>query len=107
MALWDIYGKQTGKPIYQLLGGSLRDEIEYFFYLNGTNLNSLREQCEEGIGKGYTVFYLKVGVNQDKEEEMIKLIRSVIGPKNRIRLDANMSWNIAQAKRLIGLWHNK
>jgi L-alanine-DL-glutamate epimerase-like enolase superfamily enzyme len=107
MALWDIYGKQTGKPIYQLLGGSLRDEIEYFFYLNGTNLDSLREQCEEGIGKGYTVFYLKVGVNQDKEEEMIKLIRSVIGPKNRIRLDANMSWNIVQAKRLIGLWHNK
>ena len=63
MALWDIYGKQTGKPIYQLLGGSLRDEIEYFFYLNGTNLDSLREQCEEGIGKGYTVFYLKVGFN--------------------------------------------
>ena len=33
MALWDIYGQETGIPIYKLLGGNLRDEVNYFLFL--------------------------------------------------------------------------
>ena len=98
MALWDIYGKQTNKPIYELLGGSLRDQVNYFYYLTWTNINNLIEQCEDGVTKGYDVFYLKIGKNEKLEEEMIKTVRNTIGPDRKIRLDTNMSWNIPQAK---------
>ena len=107
MALWDIYGKQTNKPIYELLGGSLRDQVNYFYYLTWTNIKSLIKQCEDGVTKGYDVFYLKIGKDEKLEEEMIKTVRNTIGPDRKIRLDTNMSWNIPQAKRLINQWHEK
>ena len=107
MALWDIYGKQVNKPIYQLLGGSLRDEVSYFYYLTWTDINDLIKQCQDGINKGYDVFYLKIGKDETLEEEMVKVVRETIGPSKKIRLDTNMSWNIPQAKKLINKWHEK
>jgi L-alanine-DL-glutamate epimerase-like enolase superfamily enzyme len=107
MALWDIYGKQVNKPIYQLLGGSLRDEVSYFYYLTWTDINDLIKQCQDGINKGYDVFYLKIGKDEVLEEEMVKVVRETIGPSKKIRLDTNMSWNIPQAKKLINKWHEK
>lgn len=80
MALWDIYGKQVNKPIYQLLGGSLREEVSYFYYLTWTNINDLIKQCEDGVNKGYDVFYLKIGKDEVLEEEMINEVRKTVGP---------------------------
>ena len=105
MALWDIYGKETNKPIYELLGGSLRNQINYFYYLTWTNIENLAEQCQDGVSKGYDVFYLKIGKDQEIEEKMIKTVRETIGPNKKIRLDTNMSWNIPQAKKLINKWN--
>ena len=105
MALWDIYGKETNKPIYELLGGSLRNQINYFYYLTWTNMENLAEQCHDGVNKGYDVFYLKIGKDQEIEEKMIKTVRETLGHNKKIRLDTNMSWNIPQAKKLINKWN--
>jgi L-alanine-DL-glutamate epimerase-like enolase superfamily enzyme len=30
LALWDLFGKATGQPVYQLLGGASRDRIRIY-----------------------------------------------------------------------------
>ena len=31
-AIWDLLGKETGKPVYELLGGPVRDRIRVYYY---------------------------------------------------------------------------
>ena len=107
MALWDIYGQETGIPIYKLLGGNLREDVDYFYYLQWDELNNFIKQCEDGLEKGYEVFYMKIGVNDKIEEEMLRHVRSIIGYDKKIRIDVNMAWNVTKAKKLINKWHEK
>ncbi len=107
MALWDIYGKNVNKPLYELLGGKLRNEVDYFYYLQWDTMKNFIKQCEDGLEKGYEVFYLKIGVDEVLEEKLIKKLRQIIGPDKKIRLDVNMAWTLPQAKRLIKDWDLK
>ena len=106
MALWDLCGKVAGQPLYRLFGGAVHDEIDYFYYLHWGTPDDIAVQGRDGIAKGYEVFYLKVGVNERAEEEMLAALRDAIGPGGKIRLDANQAWTIPQAVRLLNRWND-
>jgi L-alanine-DL-glutamate epimerase-like enolase superfamily enzyme len=101
MALWDLCGKSSGLPVYKLLGGAVRNDVDYFFYLGHGTLDDIAVQCAEGMQAGYETYYLKTGVDLEHEVEMVKTIRSSIGPKNRIRLDSNGAWSLQDAPRFL------
>src|SRR5258708_12046984 len=42
-ALWDIKGKLLGVPVYQLLGGQVRDRVRMYTHLGGGNMKSVYE----------------------------------------------------------------
>lgn len=99
MALWDICGKACGQPLYNLLGGRVRESVNYFYYLSRGTASELQAQCRDGIDRGYHVFYLKVGIDIDAELEMVRTVRESIGPTGKIRLDANGAWGVNEALR--------
>ncbi|MCQ8796498.1 L-rhamnonate dehydratase, partial [Escherichia coli] len=41
LALWDLFGKVVGLPVYKLLGGAVRDEIQ--FYATGARPDLAKE----------------------------------------------------------------
>ena len=107
MALWDLCAKACGQPLYRLLGGALREAVDYFYYLSWGTEEEIAGQCREGVERGYSVFYLKVGVDAAAEEAMLAAVRRTIGPRRKIRIDANQAWTVPQAARLLGDWHEK
>jgi glucarate dehydratase len=102
MALWDIGGRACGEPIWRLLGGTLRSEATYFYYLARGHRESLAAQVADGLAKGFDVYYLKVGVDDAEDLAMVAATREALGEGSRLRLDANGSWTMPQALSMLG-----
>lgn len=105
-ALWDLCGKECGQPLYRLFGGALRDEVDYFYYLARGTPDDVARQASDGRRRGYTCFYLKVGLDERAETEMLAALRATIGPECKIRVDSNQAWNVPQAVRLLTRWND-
>jgi L-alanine-DL-glutamate epimerase-like enolase superfamily enzyme len=99
MALWDLCGKACGQPLYNLFGGKVREKANYFYYLAQGSREDLIGQCRKGLDQGFHVFYLKVGIDIDAEVDMVRWVRETVGPRAKIRLDANGTWNVNEAVR--------
>jgi L-alanine-DL-glutamate epimerase-like enolase superfamily enzyme len=87
-ALWDLCGKACGQPLYRLFGGALRNEVDYFYYLARGAPDEIARQAADGVRRGYTCFYLKVGLDERAETDMLAALRETIGPLRQIRVDA-------------------
>lgn len=61
MALWDIKGKEAGKPVYQLLGGACRSAVPCYGHAGGKDLSMLVEEVHRYLEEGYTVVRCQLG----------------------------------------------
>lgn len=101
MALWDLCGKACGQPLYNLFGGVVRRTVDYFCYLAWGPPADVAAQARRGVEMGYSVFYVKVGIDFDAELPMIAALREAIGPDRKIRIDANGAWSLNEAVRYL------
>lgn len=62
MALWDLLGKQTGVPVYQLLGGKCREAVDTYRHASGDSLEQVTESVRGYIEQGYRHVRIQVGV---------------------------------------------
>ena len=54
IALWDIFGKAMGLPVYQLLGGKCRDKVKLFENIGGDTAAEVRECAQQRVEQGFT-----------------------------------------------------
>ncbi|MGH3661350.1 MAG: mandelate racemase/muconate lactonizing enzyme family protein [Micromonosporaceae bacterium] len=102
MACWDIVGKLCGQPLSTLFGGSVRDAVEYCYYVTGHSTSDIVAAGKAGVAAGYHTFYLKVGADDlGRDLERVAALRDAIGPQPALRVDANEAWSVAAATRAI------
>jgi galactonate dehydratase len=53
-ALWDIKGKALGVPVYELLGGAVRDKMRVYAWIGGDNPSEAAASAKTRIAEGYT-----------------------------------------------------
>ena len=53
-ALWDIKGKALGVPVYDLMGGCVRDKLRMYSWIHGNTPEELAAQAVEKRSMGYT-----------------------------------------------------
>ena len=53
-ALWDIKGKALNVPVYELLGGAVRDKIRVYSWIGGDRPSNVAEAAQEKFDQGFT-----------------------------------------------------
>lgn len=95
-ALWDIKGKSLGVPVYELLGGVVRDKIRVYCWIGGDRPGDIAQAVKEKMEQGYTAVKMngtpEIGwidsftVVQDVLER-VQAIRELAGYKMDIAVD--------------------
>jgi galactonate dehydratase len=112
VACWDILGKSLGVPIYQLLGGKVRESIAAYangWYRAERTAEDYVEAAENVVKKGFKALKLDpFGLSKDfiSEEELrdaydiVKAIRTHFGSELKIMIDVHCRFTPAEAIRV-------
>lgn len=106
IALWDIAGKVMGQPIYNLLGGAFRTEIEPYAtgFHRKDNLcypDALFEEADRHIKNGFRAMKMKAGFGVEQDIEYITALRDYLPKDIRLMVDFNCAYNLASARKLV------
>ena len=105
-AIWDLKGKLIGKPVYELLGGPVKNDI--FCYASNTLLKyKTSDYIDWFLELGFKAVkvFLRHGPDEgisglNKNIEIVAKTREQIGPDIELAVDSWMSSNIEYAVRL-------
>jgi galactonate dehydratase len=109
-ALWDIKGKALGVPVYQLLGGLVRDKIKAYSWVGGDRPAEVIEGIRKLQGIGFDTFKLngceEMGLIDssrkiDATVAVVAQIREAFGNSIEFGLDFHGRVNAPMAKVLI------
>jgi len=100
MALYDLYGKTLGLPVYQLLGGA-RTSFQTDLTISVNPVEEMVRDAREAVERGYSILKVKVGKEGTGDVARLKAIREAVGPNVQLRVDANQGWTAKQAVKII------
>jgi len=96
MALFDLVGKELGQPVYNLLGGLVRESVPLSYSIPFGEPDEMAAFGAERTTQGFRTVKVKVGQDARRDIEAVRLVREAIGPDKRLRIDANMAWRTAK-----------
>ncbi len=103
IALWDLIGKATGQPCFNLLGGRTRERIRCYASAGYPmhDLNAFGDRIRKVISGGFTAFKMRMGYGPaDGREgmrrniELVRTAREAVGEGVDLMADAYMGWDV-------------
>lgn len=102
MAVYDLFGKRCGAPLYRLLGG-YRRELETDLTISVNPVDEMVRDSLEAVKRGFRILKIKVGKEGEKDIARIAAIRDAVGKDVKIRVDANQGWTAKEAVRILSI----
>lgn len=103
IALWDIAGQAYGQPVWQLLGGAFRREVEPyatgFYRLEGAGESDrLVDEALRHHANGFRLMKVKLGFGVQDDIEVMNAIHSAVeGLGVTLMVDSNHAYGRAEA----------
>jgi muconate cycloisomerase len=91
-AAYDLAGKQCGLPVHRLLGGALRRRIPVTHSIGLIGFEEAEREVAQVVTEGIRTVKIKVGVDPDRDVEMVRRIRDTVGTGIALCVDANQGY---------------
>ena len=101
MALYDLIGQITDKPVCALIGGKNIEEIPLAALIPLGEPILMKGITRSYYKKGYRTFRLKLGKGPKEDKEIVETIRNTFNNKIRLRVDYNQAYSPSVAVRAI------
>lgn len=102
IALYDLMGQATGRPVHQLLGGAVRDRIPV--YASGLFLYDIQQptadlarEAAAYAAAGFPAVKMKIGFGARIDAHRVAAVRAAIGPDVLLAVDANCAYDAGTA----------
>ncbi|MFQ5903025.1 MAG: mandelate racemase/muconate lactonizing enzyme family protein [Candidatus Binatia bacterium] len=92
MALYDIVGKASKLPAYQLLGGCYRKRVAVAHSIGLMEIDKAVKEALQVKDEGIRTIKLKGGIEPKRDVELVRQVRKVVGAKIDIAVDANQGY---------------
>ena len=108
-ALWDIKGKRFGVPIYELLGGAVREKMRVYAWIGGDKPSEAATSAQERVASGYSALKMNATAEMEwidsatkiqESVERLASVRSAVGYGVDIGIDFHGRVHKAMAKVL-------
>lgn len=97
MALWDIAARAANVPLFQLLGGRVRERVHLKMSVPAADPTVAASAAEQAAALGMHAVKVKVGTDPDQDVARVKEVRRSVGDSFPLGVDANGGWNLAEA----------
>jgi L-rhamnonate dehydratase len=110
IALWDLMGKATAQPLYNLLGGRTRDRIRLYAskLYPANDLDQVAREAASYVQQGFTAIKFRFGFGprqgnpgMRKNMELLQIVRQAVGPDIEVAADVHMGWDVPYSIRMI------
>ena len=91
-AAYDLAGKQCGLPVHRLLGGAIRRRIPVTHSIGLIGFGEAEREVAQVVAEGIRTIKIKVGVDPDRDVEMVRRIRDTVGTGIALCVDANQGY---------------
>src|SRR3954471_1395347 len=91
-AAYDLAGKQCGLPVHRLLGGASRRRIPVTHSIGLMEFADAEREVAQVTKEGIRTIKMKVGINPDRDVEMVRRIRETVGQGIALCVDANQGY---------------
>lgn len=111
-ALWDIKGKSLGVPIYELLGGPVRDKVRMYTWIHGDSPEQLADSTRMAMAAGFDavkfcpatkVLPLDTAASIRSMVKNLAAVREAGGDELDIALDLHGRFTPAMSRRVLPL----
>ena len=98
IALLDLAGRATGKPVHALLGEKIRSRLPLLAVVGTGDLDGDLRDAEKKKAAGFTAYKIKVGIDTaEKDAARTRAICQVLGAGLLISSDANQGFSTDEA----------
>ena len=98
MALWDLKGKALGIPVYQLLGGKVRDGVDLMGFVHHDTPEEMAKEADAILSEqNFPVLKMKIGLDPKEDVTRFRAVAEAVNGRSVIQADGNTGYTIHQA----------